>query len=106
MLWPDLRYYTIMIIGSCTIELDLPGIRSLKQKRSVLKGLIARIHREFNVACAEVALNDVWGSATLGIASVANAAPHVERVLERVVYWIERNRPDLYVVDYHIEVIY
>jgi len=95
-----------MIIGRCRIELDLPGVHSLKQKRSVLKGLIARIHREFNVTCAEVDLNDAWGSAALGVAVISNAAPHAERVLERVVYWVERNRPDLYIVDYNIEIVF
>jgi hypothetical protein len=94
-----------MIVGMCTIELDLPGTHSLKEKRSILKGLIARLRREFNVAVAEVDLNDAWGSATLGVAVVSNAAPHAERALERVVYWIERHRPDLNVVDYHFEII-
>ncbi len=40
-----------------------------------------------------------------GIAVVSNSSAHAERLLERVIYWIERNRPDLYVVDYQIEVI-
>ncbi len=70
-----------------------------------MKGLIARIHREYNVSCAEIALNDAWQSAALGIAVVSNSSAHAERLLERVIYWIERNRPDLYVVDYQIEVI-
>ena len=95
-----------MVIGRCEIQLDLPGIHSLKQKRSVLKGLKARVHKEFNVSCAEIEFHDVWQSAALGVAVATNSAAHAERVLEQVVYWIERYRPDVQVVDHHIEVIF
>ncbi len=95
-----------MVIGSTVIELHLPGVRSLKEKRSILKRIIARIHKEFNVSCGEVALNDVWQSAALGVAVVSTSQPHAERVIENVVRWIEHNRPDLQVVDHHIEIIH
>ena len=87
------------------IELYLPGVDSLKRKRSVLKGLIARVHKEFNVSCAELDHHDVWQSARLGVAIIANDSGHVQRVLENVVRWIERYRPDVSIVDYDIELI-
>lgn len=93
-----------MIIGVCTIELYLPGLGSLKEKRSHLKALKNRLHREFNVSVAEVALHDVWQSATIGIAVVSTAPSHAEAVLEGVVGWIERHRPDLDVIDYAVDV--
>jgi uncharacterized protein YlxP (DUF503 family) len=95
-----------MIVGVCTLELDLPGLGSLKQKRSCLKSLIAQVHRKFHVSLAEVDLHDVWQSSTLGAAVVSTTAPHAERVLESVVRWIEDNRPDVTVVDYHVETLH
>lgn len=95
-----------MVIGSAVIELHLPDVHSLKQKRSVLKGLIARLHREFNVSCGEVDYHDMWGSAALGVAVVSNSAAHAQQVLDSVVRWIEANRPDLSVVDHQIEIIH
>jgi len=95
-----------MVIGRGIIELHLPGIRSLKEKRSVLKRLIGRLHKEFNISCGEIALHDVWQSATIGIAVVSTAAPHAENVIENVVKWIERNQPDVMVVDHGIEIIH
>lgn len=92
-----------MVISTCQIELDLPGMGSLKQKRSSLKSLAARLHREFNVSAAEVGLHDVWQSSTLGVAVVSTGADHGERVLENAVRWIEAHRPDVTVIDYHIE---
>jgi uncharacterized protein YlxP (DUF503 family) len=81
-----------MVIGSSVIELDLPGIGSLKEKRSVLKGLIARVHKQFNVSCAEVAV-------------VTTTAAHADQVLQNVVTWIEHNRPDVTVVDHSVEIL-
>ncbi len=94
-----------MIIGVCTIELDHPQTSSLKQKRSLLKGLIARIHQRFNVSCAEIALHDAWKSSSIAISIVTTSVTHAEHEIEAIVYWIERNRPDLDIVDYHTEII-
>ncbi len=95
-----------MIVATCQIELTLPGVSSLKQKRSVLRGLIAGLHKKFHVAAAEVDLHDVWQSSTIGLAAVSTSANHAEQVLENVVRWIEEYRPDLEVVDYTIEAIH
>ncbi len=43
-----------MIIGACTITLQLYGLRSLKEKRSIVKSVLARMRSKFNVAAAEV----------------------------------------------------
>jgi hypothetical protein len=94
-----------MVVGTSVIELHLPGVRSLKAKRSILRGLITRVHRHFNVSCGEVDLHDVWQSAALGVAVISTSAVHAEDVLENVSAWIEQNRPDLVVVDYSIEII-
>jgi len=95
-----------MVIGICTLELYLPGMNSLKDKRSVIKSVTARLNREFNVSAAEVGLNDVWQSSTVGVAVVTTAAAHAEQMLENVVSWLERHRPDVEIVDYRIETVH
>lgn len=94
-----------MIILAATVELYLPGVGSLKEKRGILKSLIAQVHKKFNVAVAEVDLHDAWQSSTLGIAVVSTASSHAESVLENILGWIERNRPDLEIVTYTEETI-
>jgi len=93
-----------MVIGTCTIELHIPGNGSLKGKRRVIKSIIARVHNEFNVSIAEVDNQDLWQSATLGVACVSNGSDYVHGLLTKVVEWIEHNRPDVQVVDYEIEI--
>jgi uncharacterized protein YlxP (DUF503 family) len=95
-----------MVIVAATLDLDLPGVSSLKEKRGILKTLIARLHKTFDIAVAEVDLNDAWQSAVLGVAIVSNGAGHAEAKLQSVLRWIEHNRPDLEIVDYTYEVIH
>lgn len=94
-----------MIIGICTVELHLPGNGSLKGKRSLLKPLLSRLRREFNLAAAEVARNDAWQAAEITFVTVANDPGRVHTVLERAVHWIEANHPWVQVVDWNIEVL-
>ena len=93
------------IVGVGTITLHLPGSHSLKAKRGVVKSLTARIHHEFNVSCAEIDYQDVWQSAQIGVAIISNDAAYVQAVIERIVGWIERNRPDVTVADHTLEII-
>jgi len=57
-----------MVIGLLTLELHFPGARSLKDKRQVLRRLKDRV-RALNVSVAEVAHQDLWQRARLGIAA-------------------------------------
>ncbi|HEY4687791.1 MAG TPA: DUF503 domain-containing protein [Anaerolineae bacterium] len=94
-----------MIIGICTVQLHREANHSLKDKRSVLKPLLARLHKEFNVAAAEVDDQDDWRSAQIGVAAVGNDRVHVDRVLQQVVHWIETSRLEWQLVDYEIEIL-
>jgi len=94
-----------MIIGACTITLHLPGIHSLKEKRSIVKSVLARLRNEFNVSAAEVDAQDSHGRAVIGVACVSGASDHARGQLEAVVRWIEEHRPDVPVIDYEIELL-
>ncbi len=94
-----------MIIGACTVELHIPGNGSLKGKRGILKPILARLRREFNVSAAEVGENDSWQMSTLGLTTVSNDAGYVQASLEKAVHWLEMNHPEVQVIDWQIEVI-
>ena len=59
-----------MIVGLLHLDLHLPGVRSLKGKRHILRSLEARLRNRFNVAIAEVEHQDLWQRARLAIVSV------------------------------------
>lgn len=94
-----------MFIGACTITLYLPGVHSLKEKRSIVKSLIARMRNQFNVAAAEVDAQDTHGRAVIGVACVSSSGEYARGQLDAVVRWIEQERPDIPVIDHEIEIL-
>lgn len=92
-----------MFVATCVITLELGGVRSLKEKRSIIKSILARLHREFNLAVAEVDAHDAWGTAVIGLATIGNDKAYLHRLLEKSVAWVEDNRPDAPVAAYSIE---
>lgn len=94
-----------MIIGFSTLELHLPGVGSLKEKRGILKSLMAQIRKKFNVAVAEVDLHDVWQSGSIGLSVVSTSASHAETMLENIAGWIETYRPDIDIIEQRIETL-
>jgi uncharacterized protein YlxP (DUF503 family) len=94
-----------MIIGVCTLELSIPSANSLKDKRSVIKSVIARIQNEFNVSVAEVDQLDLWRSAIVAVVTVSSDKDYAHGLLSRVALWVEHNRLDCELVDYEIELI-
>jgi uncharacterized protein YlxP (DUF503 family) len=94
-----------MHVAALTIEIMIPGCTSLKQKRSRLKPLLSRLHREFNVSTAEIDHNDHHTSAVIACVVVANDVRHVQRLLSRIPPWIEKHRPDLEIIDDQIEIL-
>ena len=83
-----------MNVGVCKLSLRLPENQSLKGKRRVVSSLCSKVRNKFNVAIAEVADNDSWQLATLGVTCVSNNSRHVDEVLDQVVSFIERSRDD------------
>jgi uncharacterized protein YlxP (DUF503 family) len=72
-----------MVVGILRLTLYVPGASSLKDKRQVLRKVIDRLRGRFNVSVAEVADNDIWQRAVVGIAAVANDHSFVNEVLDK-----------------------
>jgi uncharacterized protein YlxP (DUF503 family) len=94
-----------MVIGVCTIVLEIPASHSLKDKRRVVKSILAKVRNQYNVSIAEVNANDAWQSAVLGIACVSNNAPYAHGLLTKIVERIRNRRFDAVVADYSIEIL-
>ncbi|KPL83275.1 hypothetical protein SE15_08580 [Thermanaerothrix daxensis] len=91
------------MIGVLTMHLHLPTCLSLKEKRSRLKPLLHRLHREFNISAAEVDFQDAWQEAVIACALVSNDSAHAQAVLQRIVNFTATNWPDMDILDHRIE---
>jgi uncharacterized protein YlxP (DUF503 family) len=94
-----------MSVGILILQVRLPGCKSLKEKRSRLKPLLTRLHREFNISVAELARQDDWDEASIGCALISNENQFAQSSLQNIIHWLNRNWPDISLVDDHIEII-
>jgi hypothetical protein len=83
-----------MVVGLLSVELHVPGARSLKDKRQALRRIKDRL-RKFNVAVSEVEYQDLWQRAALAIVTVSTDEAHADRELAAAAEEIERVEPGL-----------
>ena len=76
------------------VDLALPGARSLKDKRAVIRSIADKVRHDFRVSIAEVEDQELWGNATLGVAFVSNVAAFGETVLQKILEVVEA-RPEV-----------
>jgi len=91
------------MIATLTIHLHLPACSSLKEKRGRIKPLISRLHREFNVSVAEMALQDKWQESVITCAMVGNDRGLLESALQTVAKWVTGNWSDGDVIETRVE---
>ncbi|GAC1334796.1 MAG: DUF503 domain-containing protein [Chloroflexota bacterium] len=95
-----------MIVGVARVVLHLPSSQSLKDKRQVLKSLIAQVQNQFHIAIAEVDRHDQWQVGVLGLSCVSTAAAHADEVLARAISFIASRRIEADILDYETEIVH
>jgi len=78
---------------SAILTLHIHHANSLKEKRTVTRGLIEKTKRKFNTAIAEVDTQDIHQTLTLGIAVISGEHSHAINMLDEVIRYIDNN-PD------------
>lgn len=72
----------MMWIGWLEFDLLLGDVRSLKQKRSAVRPVVAELQRRFSVSAAETGSQDLHRRAGIGLAVVSGDRTHVVDVLD------------------------
>ena len=71
-----------MFLGSLTFDLLLGDVHSLKEKRAVVRPIVAELRRRFDVSAAETGHLDLHRRAEVAVALVAADAGHAREVLD------------------------
>jgi uncharacterized protein YlxP (DUF503 family) len=69
-------------VGSLELDLLLGDVRSLKQKRSLVRPVVAELRRRYDVSAAEAGHHDLYRRALVGVAVVAADRAHCVEVLD------------------------
>ena len=90
-----------MWIGWVEFDVLLGDVHSLKEKRSILRPLLADLSRRTEAAVAEVGDHDLHRRAVIGVSVVAADASHVRDVLDRVDRLLAEGHPEITVLSAH-----
>jgi len=93
-----------MVVGILQIEISIGWATSLKDKRSVIASLKAKLHRDHQVSVAEVDLQDDMRRGMLGVVLAANEVPRAQSVLDKVLAKVEQH-PDCVVSQHRTEIL-
>ena len=80
-----------MIVFTLEVTLHAPYVHSLKEKRMILRSIIAKLRNTFNISVAEIAEQDIHQILVLGIAGVTNEQAQADSVMDHILLYIEEN---------------
>ena len=93
-----------MTIGVLQMDLLVPGARSLKDKRRVIKSLKQLLHNRYNCSVAEIDFQDMWGRARLAVCVVSGESRHANEELNEIVRFAS-TKQGAELLDYRIEML-
>ena len=89
-----------MFTGTLALDLLLGDVHSLKEKRSVVRPIVAELKRKLEVAAAEAGHLDLHRRALVGVAVVAADRAHCVAVLDAAERLVA-GRPEVEIVSAH-----
>ncbi len=93
-----------MYVGALELDVLFGDVASLKQKRSLVRPVIAELKRRFEVAAAEAGNHDVHRRSLIGVAVVSPDTAHLHRVLDSCERLVAA-RPELELLSAHRRVL-
>ncbi len=89
-------------IGHLILILHFPTVHSLKEKRQILSGLLARIRERYPVSIAETGYHDLWQRAVVEAVMISEDPVVQVRVFGKIVDTVS-SLPELELSDSHQE---
>ena len=80
-----------MRIAVMTFRLRAPWVHSLKEKRMILKSLVAKLQNRFHVSAAEVDEQDIHQIIVIGVATIVPHNAMADSLMEEISMFVEEN---------------
>ena len=80
-----------MQIAAMTFRLHAPWVHSLKEKRMVVRSVIAKLQNTFHVSVAEIDEQDTHQIIVIGIAAVVPHQAMADSLMEQISAFVEEN---------------
>lgn len=93
-----------MLIGLCELIIYLPGCRSLKDKRSVIKSLNNKLRRKYNISISEIGFKNIWKKSMIGVSCLSDSKKIIDGTFDMIIKDIENNGM-VELINYQISII-
>ena len=80
-----------MNIAVMTFRLHAPWVHSLKEKRMIVKSLIAKLQNRFHVSAAEVDEQDIHQIIVIGVAAIVPSNAMADSLMNEISQFVEEN---------------
>ena len=80
-----------MNIAAITFRLHAPWVHSLKEKRMIVKSLIAKLQNKYHVSAAEIDEQDIHQIIVIGVAVIVPNNAFADRLMDEISSFIEEN---------------
>lgn len=80
-----------MRIAAMTFRLHAPWVHSLKEKRMIVKSLVARLQNKFHVSAAEIDEQDIHQIIVIGIAAIVPYNAMADSLMDEISQFVEEN---------------
>jgi len=80
-----------MMIAAVTFRLRAPWVHSLKEKRMVVKSLIAKLQNRFHVSAAEIDEQDTHQLIVIGAAAIVPHPAMADSLMDEISQFVEEN---------------
>ena len=80
-----------MMIAAMTFRLRASWVHSLKEKRMIVKSLLARLRNEFPVSAAEIDEQDIHQIIVIGVAAIVANNAMADSLMDDISRFVEEN---------------
>ena len=80
-----------MVIAAATFRLHAPWVHSLKEKRMVVKSLVAQLQNRFHVSAAEIDEQDTHQIIVIGAAAIVPHNAMADSLMDEISAFVEAN---------------
>lgn len=80
-----------MNIAAMTFRLHAPWVHSLKEKRMIVKSMIAKLQNRFHVSAAEVDEQDIHQIIVIGVAAIVPSNAMADSLMNEISQFVEEN---------------
>ena len=81
----------MMRIATITFRLQAPWVHSLKEKRMIVKSIVAKLQNKFHVSAAEIDEQDIHQIIVIGVAAIVPHNAMADSLMDEISQFVEDN---------------